>query len=146
MDEIQRADPIARRRAMLLVVIGALLGGAAVLAFERCWPLIERWLLSDPAQLAQRIAAVTVFCVLLTAAPLAGFAAHLWIRGARVRQHQRFPLPGERLVRDTLVIRGEAAAIRGRVLQCLAAGLAVLAIALAVLLGRLAILVGTQAD
>jgi hypothetical protein len=142
MGDIQRGDSSARRRAMLLVIIGSLIGGSALLAFEGIWPWIERWLVSEPEQWPQRVATLIGFLVLVTAGPLFAFAIHLWRRGARIRQHRRFPLEGERLVRDTVVVRGEAAAIRGRALQYLAIALAVLAAGLAFLLWRLAGMVG----
>lgn len=144
MVEIQRADPITRRRAVSLVVLGVLIGATIVFAFERYRPVIERCLRSDPDQLTQRLATVTTLSVLVTAVPLFAFAVHLWIRGKRVRRDQRFPLQSERLVRDTPVIRGKAAARRGVVLQCLAIALAVLATGLAVVLWRLAILIGNH--
>lgn len=142
MSEIQRADPVARRRGVWLVVIGALIGGFTVFALERYLPLLERWLLSDSDQLAQRLTIVVVFLVVVITAPLFAFAAHLWVRGTNVCRHQRFPLPGERVIRDTPIVRGEVAVVRGRVLQCFAIGLAVLASLVAVALWRLAILMG----
>jgi hypothetical protein len=145
MGDIQRGDSSARRRAILFVIIGSLIGGFALLAFERAWPLIERWLVSDPEQWPQRVATLTGFLVLVTAGPLFAFAIHLWRRGARIRRHRRFPLEGERRVRDTQVVRGEAAAIRGQALQYLAIALAVLAAGLAVLLWRLAAMLGHHA-
>jgi hypothetical protein len=138
MDDIQRADPSARRRAVILLIVGTLIGGSLLYAFERSWPSIVRWLLSDPEQLPHRLATLRNFLVLVTVLPLLAFAVHLWGRGTTIRRHQRFPLVGERLIRDTLVVYGEAAVIRGRVLQCLAVALAVLAIGLVVVLWRLA--------
>jgi hypothetical protein len=138
MDDIQRADPSAKRRAVLLVIFGSFIGGSVLYAFKQSWPSIERWLLSDPEQLPDRLATLRGFLVSVTTVPLLAFAVHLWGRGARICRHQRFPLEGERLVRDTLVVRGEAAAIRGRILQCLAVALAVLAVGLVVVLWRLA--------
>jgi hypothetical protein len=145
MGDIQRGDSSTRRRAMLLVIIGSFIGGSALLAFAGIWPLIERWLLSDPEQWPQQVATLMGFLVLVTAGPLFAFAIHLWRRGARIRQHRRFPLEDERPLRDTLVVRGEAAAIRGRALQYLAIALAVLAAGLSVLLWRLAATLGHHA-
>ena len=145
MGEIQRANPVARRRAVLIVVTGLLLGGLAVFAFEFYRPLLEQWLLSDPEQLAQRLAAVVIFMVLITTVPLLAFAIYLWILGTRVRRQQRSPLQDELLVRDTPILRGDAAEIRGQVLQCLAVGLALLACGLAVAWWRLATIASTHA-
>ncbi len=140
MSDIQRADPAARRRALLLVAFGALTGGIVVAVFERYRPLLERWLLSDTGAMTQRSMSITVVLVLAIIAPLFAFAAHLWMRGSAMRRHLRFPLEGERLVRDTPIVRGKAAAVRGRVLQWLACGLVILAIAIAVVLWGLVVL------
>jgi hypothetical protein len=142
MREIQRAHPSARRRAVLLVIIGAVMGGAALFALEESLPSIKRWLLSDPEQLSQRLATLTGFFVLLTVVPLFALAIDLWFRGVRIRQHRRFPIGDEGLVRDTLIVHGEAAVTLGWVLQCLAIALATLALGLAVVLWRLAAIVG----
>ena len=80
MSKLQRADPIARRRAVLLVVIGSLVGGLALVVFQRYQPLLEQWLLSDPNQLAHRLTIALVFFALVTATPLFAFAALLWVR------------------------------------------------------------------
>ena len=63
MSDIQRADPISRRRGVFLLVIGSLVGGLTLVAFQRYRPLLERWLLADPSQLAQRLTTVVVFLV-----------------------------------------------------------------------------------
>jgi len=141
MSEIQYADPAARRRAVWLVVFGALIGGFALVALERYLPLLKRWLLSDPDQLEQRVTTVVVFLVVVITIPLFAFAAHLWVRGTYVHRYQRFPVRGEHVIRDIPIVRGEAAAVRGRVLQCFAIGLAGTAILLAVALVRLATVV-----
>jgi len=72
--------------------------------------------------------------VLAIIAPPFAFAAHMWKRGSAIRRQRRFPLEGERLVRDTPIVRGKVAAVRGRALQWLACGPAVMAIAIAVVL------------
>jgi hypothetical protein len=145
MNEIQRADPVARRRAVWVVVIGSLIGGVAIFAFERYRPGLEQWLVSDPDLLAPRLTTVTLFLAVIITAPLFVVAAYLWVRGTSVCRYQRFPLQGERLLRDTPVVRGQAAAVRGRVLQFFAVGLAVMATLLAWVLWGLATIVGNHA-
>lgn len=137
MRDIQRADQSAKRRAVFVAILGSLIGTSALFALERSWPSIERWLRSDPAQLSQRLAILTGFLALVTVVPLLACAIYLWARGARIRRHQRFPLEDERLLRDTGIVHGEAAAIRGRLLQSFAIALAMLALGLALALWRL---------
>lgn len=134
MGDILRADPLTRRRAATIVVLGAVVGGIAILAFDRYRPWLEQWILSDPERAGQRITAVTILLVLMLTIPSYAFAAHLWVRGRRVRRSRRFPLEGERVFRDTPILHGEAAAVRGRVLECLAAALAVMATGIGVAL------------
>ncbi len=52
------------------MIIGSLIGGSTHPAIERSWPTIERWLLSDPEQLSQRLATLTGLLVLVTVVPL----------------------------------------------------------------------------
>jgi hypothetical protein len=123
---------------MMLVLIGALVGGAAIVAFERHRPLLEQWLRADPARMPERFATVIVVLLVVTTVSLFVLAAHLWRRGTSVRRSQRFPLADERLIRDTPVVRSRAAAVRGHVLHGFAIGLAVIAGVLAMALWRLA--------
>jgi hypothetical protein len=141
MAEIQRADPDARRRAIVVITVATVVGGIAIFAGERCWPVVADWLSSDPGRFRLRLATITTLAVALTAVPLLGFAAYAWSLGTRVRHQQRFPLEGVRLVRDTPVVSGAAAAARGRFMQVLAVLLAALAACVAALWWRFAVLV-----
>ena len=47
-------------------------------------------------------------------APLVAFAVYLWSLGAKVLRARQFPPPGYRVIRDTPVIGGQAAVLRGR--------------------------------
>ena len=145
MNEIQRADPVLQRRAILVVLLGSLIGGAAIEGFGRYRPGMGRWLLSDPARVTERETLVLVALALATVAPLYAFAVYFWISGGRVHQHQRFPVEGSRLIRDSPILRGHAATVRGRVIQGLALVLALLASALAVAWWRLATVIISRA-
>jgi hypothetical protein len=142
MGDILRADPSSRRRAVTIVVLGALVGSLAILAFERYRPWLERWIVSDPERFGPRLTAITVLLILALTIPSYAFAAHLWVRGRSVRRSGRFPLEGERVVRDTPILYGDAAARRGRVLECLAVALAVVATIMGVTLWLTARAVG----
>jgi hypothetical protein len=141
MHEIDRADPGARRRALVVVALAAIVGGIGIVVGERYWPAVADWLIGDPERFRVRLATITLLAVGLTAGPLLAFAAYLWSRGARVRRQQRFPLAGDRLVRDLRVVSGKAAATRGRAMQILAAILVALAACVAVLWWRFAVMV-----
>ena len=136
--EVQRADPVARRRTVLIVLAGMLIGGLVISSFEHYRPRLERWLVSEPELLPERMATVTAALAFVTVVPLLMFAIRLWTAAAKARRYQRYPPEGERVVRDTPVLRGGAAVARGRTLQGLAIALVVFAIGFALALWRLA--------
>lgn len=58
---------------------------------------------------------------------------HSWHVGKRVRQALRFPPPGATVVRDTVILSGQAAVARGRLFQVFGVILILCAIALGVM-------------
>jgi len=145
MTEIRKADPAARRRAVLLVSLGALVGTLLIAGFERYSPTLREWLLSEPAELARRVKLLSLLSAAVLSTPLVGFAVYLWLLGGKVLRWREFPPPGYRVLRDTTVFTGEAARLRGRVLKGLALGLGVASVSLWVLFWRLAVLVSEGA-
>jgi hypothetical protein len=100
--------------------------------------------LPRPAAQSQLLTALA-WCTGLMCLSLAPFAAYLWRLGAKVVLHAQLPLPGARVLRDTPIIRGEAARRRGRWLQGLAVALLACGIALAVVAWRLHVLLSSGA-
>lgn len=135
---IRKADPGARRQALLIVVTGTFIGAALLIGFERYSPRLRDWLSSEPAELAYRVKVGIALVTALTSGPLLALAAYLWWLGTAVVRVQEFPPPGYRVIRDTPVVVGSVAIFRGRGLQVLAACLAVGAATLSVVLWRLA--------
>jgi hypothetical protein len=113
MSEVQKADPVFRRKAIVLIVV-ALVVEAALIALVP--PAIERLARTDRARLPAVIAVAGI--VLL--APLAGFAAWFWRLGTRVVSEGRYPPAGVSVIHDTVVLEGQAARLRGRVLRIMA--------------------------
>jgi hypothetical protein len=140
--EVQRADAGARRRAVLLVVAGAVVGALLIAASERARGPLRDWILSEPGESARRLRLVVLLSGGVLLAPLFGFAAYLWTLGSRVLRAGRFPPPGCRVIRDTPVHRGRPAVSRGRGLQALAVGLGVAAALLGSMWWRLASMLG----
>ena len=136
--EIQRGSPRARRRAVLVVLVGAAAGAAALVAIECHRPALQAWLAADPARARMTLGAVFAALVL----PLLGLAGYLWRWGGAIARAERFPPPGAEVVRDTPVRRGAAARRQGRLVQGFAAACALAAIALAALGWRLVALLG----
>ncbi len=127
MSEIQKADPRARRRAIITLVLGTLIGCAVILLFQHYAPALQDWMLKDPEELATRIAYALLLFAALFSVPLLAFAVYLWRFGSQVVGAERFPPPGLPTVRDTPVLRGLPARRRGRLAQGLAGCLAFLA-------------------
>ena len=132
--EIHRADPGARRSA-ILVLLACTLGGAALLS---ALPAIERWLTTGASNPKQDLAIALVLIALLVSLPLLVFAVRVWLRGARVRRQLCFPLDGDRVIQDTPVLRGRSALVRARILQGLAIALAASAFYFSVAMWRFA--------
>jgi hypothetical protein len=147
MTEIRKADPVARRRALLLVIVGALVGTLLLVAFERYYSdTLREWIASEPGELAHRVK--LVFRVMATAmsVPLMALAVYLWVFGAKVLRTGQFPPPGYRVIRDTPVREGRSAAVRGRGFKTLALVLGVMSVALWLLMSRLASLLSRAAS
>ena len=125
-NEIQKADPKARRLALVFTLIGMIIGTLLILAVEQYQGTVREQILSEPADASDRIRSAFLVSATLLATPLLLFAAYCWNLGAKVRRAQRFPPPNVRVIRDTPVVYGDDADFRARVLQALAVGLLIL--------------------
>lgn len=124
MPEIQPADPVARRRVLLgaVAVLAACTGGYFGL---RHWLAGLRGLDTPHVQQSLEHALIVVGWAAMV--PAVALAACLWRYGSRVCAADRFPAPGARVIRDTPVLHGPPAQLRGAALKVLAAFLALLA-------------------
>src|SRR4030095_16605742 len=113
MTEVRRADPAARRQAVLLVVFGTVVGALLILGLEHYRTPLRDWLLGEPGERARRVKLALSLTATLLSTPLVAFAAYLWSLGARVARAGGFPPPGYRVIRDTSVIVGPAAVLQG---------------------------------
>jgi hypothetical protein len=138
MTEICRADPAARRRAVLFIVLGVFAGVLLMLGFESYRIPLRDWLLSEPRKFVLRVNLVFLLSAALLSVPLVVFAAYLWLLGNKVLRAQQFPPPGYRVIRDTPIIDGKAAVSRGRSFKVVALCLALAAALLCLLIWRLA--------
>ena len=120
MNEIQKADPAARRQAVLLVIFGTAVGALLIAGFEHFREPFREWLLSEPAETARRAKLAMYVSGFVVSAPVIAFAIYLWLLGARVLRAQQFPPPGFRVIRDTPVVGGHGAVNRGHAMQVLA--------------------------
>lgn len=129
--EIQRADPEARRQAVLLVVFATATGALLIAGFEYFREPLHEWLTSEPAETARRAKLALYVAVLILCVPVIALSVYLWLVGARVLRAQQFPPPGFRVFRDTPVIRGSGATTRGHAIQILAVCLGISVVVLA---------------
>ena len=130
MNEVQKADPEARRKAILVVIFAAALGGLLLSGFDHFGAMFREWLTTDPAETPRRAKLALSVSILVLSVPVIAFAIYIWRFGAKVLRVQQFPPPAFRVIHDTPVLRGPAAVTRGHVIQvvavCLGVGASVL--------------------
>ena len=114
MAEIQRADDQSRRWAIVAVIM-VLIGGVVLWMVSEEWMAEVRGLPVEAAK--QSLSRVFLLCIGIMIICLGVVSWHCWHVGKRVRQTLRFPPPGATVMRDTVVLSGQAAATRGRLLQ-----------------------------
>lgn len=120
MNEVQKADPAARRQAVLVIVFATATGALLIAGFEHFREPFLEWLSSEPAETVRRAKLAVYVSAFILSAPVIAFAIYFWLLGARVLRAQQFPPPGFRVIRDTPVVGGRGAMIRGHVIQILA--------------------------
>ncbi len=135
VDEIQPADPRARRLAIAIAIIGALAGATLIALFESFRSEVRAWIRED---FQARGKLVLLIAAVLTTAPLMTLAVCLWRLGGRVSRAGRYPPPGLRVTRDTTVATGPAAHRRARRLKTVGIFLAAAGALLAFFLWRFA--------
>lgn len=115
--EIQKADPATRARLLSWFVPLAVLG---LLLAAGLTALTERLVAIAPLQLVYGLLALLILIGIAMLWPLRA----MWLAGRAVIAARRFPPPGEPVLRDTRVRRGQEAVLRGRILQAFAVALA----------------------
>ena len=104
MSEIQRADRTLRRRVIILV--GVLMICAVVAHFFA--PPLH---ILVATSMGEAVIAIVIWLFIVAA------GVYFFRLGSAVRRASRFPLPGQRVLRDTVVLSGAAAAKQGRSIQ-----------------------------
>ena len=135
MAEIQRADPNARRRALMLYFLCAFVGLILIGAFSIYEETFLDWLERN-FELIVTYRIPVVLAALLLAAPLFLMSGHLWRYANRCIDAGRMPPPGYTVIRPTPVRIGDVAVRNARILQGLALLVALSGAALPVLLWR----------
>jgi hypothetical protein len=138
--ELRKADPAARRKALLLWGAGTLVGALLIAAQGWYRGPLESWILADRGRAAGRAALLLGGAATLLIVPLVAFAVYVWRLGARVIAFREFPPPGQPVIRDTPILRGDDAHRHGRGLRAIAIVMLVAAAALIVMFWRFAVL------
>lgn len=112
-------------RTIILIVLVAFICIGAVL-IQWVFPLATRYLLELEPQKSLRILQVAISLVFLSVLPI---ALYIWLFGRKVVKSRRIPPPGTKVIKNTRIIEGPSATIRGRIVMLLALLLAMLAIA-----------------
>lgn len=112
MPEIQPADPASRRKLVVwlsLFLLVTLLSQSIIQGFTH-------WLAEDPERVRDYFGRI-VGAIALVFSPLFVFGYYAWQMGVAVIRAKRFPPPGMKVIKDTVVIKGRKAVSRGRALQ-----------------------------
>jgi hypothetical protein len=127
-EQIQLADPGARRRALLWLALIAAAGAGVLLGLQR-W-LARLGSAGDVAQAGASLASALWLASSLAALALGALGAYVWRQADRVHLNQRFPPPGQPVIRDTAVLEGRAALNRAKALRIISVLLVVAGICL----------------
>jgi hypothetical protein len=117
MREIQHADPVARRRALIAIAVITVAGWAAFF-------VLQDWLMgmqgASPDQARKALEDAMIWGSWAASLPVFALAIWLWLLGGRIYRAGRYPAPGSKVIRDTPVLHGDAARVRGTLLRVLA--------------------------
>ena len=123
MPEIQRADVATRRLALLAA-------GAVAVAGWAAYFVLQDWLaglhIADPVETRHALEDAMLWGSWAACIPVALLAIWMWLHGGRISRAGRYPAPGSKVIRDTPVLHGDAARLRGVGMRVLAVFLGLL--------------------
>lgn len=124
MADVQAADPAARRRVAVVLLIGTGIGAGAIFYFSELLAGA-----TDDPELAMERLKLIVKSLYILAIPALWFAVQIWRMASLTVAAKRYPPPGVAVVRDTRVVTGPDAvrrAFAARVVAALVLGTSVL--------------------
>lgn len=138
MQQLRKADPLAKRFVILLLASTALFGALFLSLVHSEMGRLQYWLMADPAHMARRAVLLISVAGSVIVIPLWFFAHYFWMIGKRTILSREFPHKDCPVIRDTVVLTGEHAVNKGKLLQIFAFVLFFFAAVLAGLLGYMA--------
>lgn len=123
LSNIQKADPLARKKAIWILFFGLAFGTTIILGYKYFENRIHAWVEANIDLLTSNPEIPFVISLVLVS-PLFLFSGYLFFYGYRAARAQRFPAPGFTVIRDTVVHCGTNALVRGRIVQALSLVLA----------------------
>ncbi len=118
MVDIQKANPQARRKAILNLIIGALAGTGLFYLLEYLVGNVNLWIQSHAIYLVEHHY-IAFLAMLLLVSPILWLTIYLIRFTRQIIRAERFPPPDTPVIRDVRVLEGKAAIRRGRLLQVL---------------------------
>ena len=116
MPQVQHADPTARKKAILLLAVGTVFGVLILSAIDWYQADFERWFIEGPEHPEGKFTWILIAFALVSL-PLLFAGVYFWRMGRLVIDTQRFPPPGIPVIRDTPILSGKDAVVRGRIFQ-----------------------------
>lgn len=112
-EKLERADRKERTRLFIILLVMALAGAAAIVWLV---PALLGHLESVEPEKALRVVVMALSILFI---PVAVFGLTIVLLGRRTLSSERFPPPGVKVIRDTVVLEGREARRRGYILTVL---------------------------
>ena len=139
--ETQPADRGVRRLAIVITVIGTVVGLLVIMFVQSRLTRLDPSRMNDPRELAHSLRPLVWILTIGFAVPVIGVAAYLWRFATRIVADDRFPPIGARLTQDVTVLHGRDARHRALLFKVVAVVLSLAAVGFVTILWRLAALV-----
>lgn len=118
MVQIQKADPKARRTAIMSLIGGAVVGVGLFFLLEYSVGNVNRWIESNVVFLVEHHY-LSFLIMLLLVSPVLWLSIYLIRFAGKIVKVERFPPPDMLVIRDVRVLEGKPVVLRGRLLQVL---------------------------
>lgn len=117
--EIQKADPQAKRNALILMGAAVLLATFVSFLLKRVHEPLLEWIFADELALKDRLN-IVLSGLFLFFLPLVFCGIYVMKQAGRIIRAARYPAPGMKTIRDSVVLTGEEALRKGKLMQFLA--------------------------